>query len=129
MMIHHLFFPVHLPPLLSPPDHPHLLDHPPLPDHLPLSLLPLPLRNPNPHPLPALLSLPLPRLLADPVPRTAADPVPRTATDLIPLMTADTAQDTAQLQMVSLKSVSCLIPCYVRAAFDIVHQPECPSFR
>ena len=39
------------------------------------------------------------------------------------------SQDTAQLQMISLKSVSCLIPCYVRAAFDIVHQPECSSFR
>jgi len=63
--------------------------------------------------------------IADPVSRTVADPVPRTAADPVPLMTADTAQ----LQMISLKSVSCLIPCYVRAAFGIVHQPECTSFR
>ena len=94
------------------------------------------------HPLPAPLSLLLPRLLADPlpiiadpvsrttadpvprttadhVPCTAADPVPRPAADPIPLMTADTAQDTVQLQMISLKSVNCVIACYVRAAFDI----------
>jgi len=100
--------------------------------------------------LPAPLSLLLPRLLADPLPiiadpvfRTTADPVPRTtadhvpctaanpvprpATDPIPPMTADTTQDTVQLQMISLKSVSCLVACYVRAAFDIVNQPECSA--
>ena len=97
-----------------------LLNHPSLPDHLPLSpLLLLPLRNPNPHPISRLLANPTP-IIADPVPRTAADPVPRTAAGPVPctaadpvlLLTAgaaqDTAQDTAQLQMIS-KLFNCLL--------------------
>ena len=98
----------------------------------PSSLIPLPLSLLLPRlladPLP-IITDPVPRTTADPVPCTTADPLPRTAADLIPLITADTAQYTAQLQMISLKSARCLIACYVSAAFDIVHQTECSSFR
>ena len=148
MMIHRLFFsstfplyflhpitlpnPITLPSTLSssPSTHESQSSSPPC---SPFSTPSLPLgwstsyhrRSCFPSPIPFPVADPVTCAVANPVSHTVANPIPCTAVDPIPLMTADTAQ----VQMISLKSVSCLIPCYVRAAFDIVHQPECSSFR